>query len=650
MKTHGSNPLPNCPNRKHSSSKYSVTRNGARLSSQGILLRYLCLHRDGASHSFEVTSDGAPSIDCRTNAQAVTCNNPKHKDAKVHSRGTIEKKDGHWSRFHCFGVQGDGHYFRILVSDDGSARVSLTKPPICLEHPKSKVARNGTKGVGVAKRQSYRCIPTPGAAPHYFSPPLSREAVGLTSSCATCEEILSPHRGTLTAARHTPWSLNGVVQALNNLSRGASYASVSLELRSQRKQTEEHLLVAHGVELIPKENSEASPLQISSWSRMQGSYAWHLAADLVEQYSPLLFKKVNAEVLARETKLRETNNNLLSDNPEVALATPIVYILDELPVVYRKRGGEKNKYKQNSWSLLVVVELVWRNPKDPSDNPQSEARLRLVRAYPKGDADAWVLVLAELPVRPDFIVADAGSGIRIAVDRRYGGDKVGFIPSLYHVRNNIKNRLMTIPSASTRINGRRVLVPPLEKVLRGIRRSELVLKTPQDLSDWWDELKAEVAKIGTLEVAEKKLEAKDGLRASNEKRLADAIPMLAKYPQVPGSNASVEASIRRELEPFLENRKHLYRNLARTNLLMDLAVCRSQGVFSNLTKVGNLIREDNEAALGWAPAPRKLADTQPNGASYSSLLDAQLIIDLSRKRDVPGAPAKLVRPRPDGSV
>lgn len=42
-----------------------------------------------------------------------------------------------------------------------------------------------------------------------------------------------------------------------------------------------------------------------------------------------------------------------------------------------------------------------------------EARLRLARAYPRANEEAWMLVLNELPVTPDFIIADAGPAGRI---------------------------------------------------------------------------------------------------------------------------------------------------------------------------------------------------------------------------------------------
>ncbi len=54
--------------------------------------------------------------------------------------------------------------------------------------------------------------------------------------------------------------------------------------------------------------------------------------------------------------------------------------------------------------------------------PRREYRLRLARAYPRGNEQAWRLVLDELGVRPDFIVADNAEAISNAVAKQYGRD------------------------------------------------------------------------------------------------------------------------------------------------------------------------------------------------------------------------------------
>ena len=135
----------------------------------------------------------------------------------------------------------------VLASAAGTQLTSLDRQPGCPEHAVSKVTRQGVYGRGATKRQRYRCVPADGTAPHTFTPPLAREAVeGGVESCTTCDELLSPHRGALTGARHTPWTLALYARALNELSMGASYAAVSLMMREYRDRASRHLLEHHG--------------------------------------------------------------------------------------------------------------------------------------------------------------------------------------------------------------------------------------------------------------------------------------------------------------------------------------------------------------------------------------------------------------------
>jgi hypothetical protein len=541
---------------------------------------------------------------------------------------------------------GQQHRFSLLVGASGSVVSSVAPPPECGEHPGSSVVRNGSFGKGARRRQQYRCVPEDPTNTHYFAPPLSRETVQVgEDACATCDELLSPHRGPLTAARHTPWTLKAIVQALNDLSLGASYAGVSVAMRASRAAVAEHLASAHGIELtVPAGSPEA---RSGSWTRREGQSAWHLAADLVEQYAPLLFADVSKRMLAREERLRAANDAKLVADPDAPLAEPLVYMLDELPVSFHRRtqGG---RLQQSSWSLLVVVEIRWRPAPDPMSWPRREARLRLVRAYPRGNADAWRLVLAELPVRPDFVVADCADAITNAVAQHYGPNAVGLIPSLFHVHRNIRAALMQLRGTTATVGDRKSLVGPLAKHLDLLTRDEMLGFDADRWTAWWDEL---VDLVAQLPAPTSGVVAQ---RGKYEGRIAAALPMLRSHPHLPASNAAVEIQHRKALEPFLLNRRHLYRNLARTNFLCDLAVCRSQGVFADLDAVAKKIRKGNEDARGWAPAPRQLADTQPpvftaEGkpvATYSSLLNPLLVAALAKQRLAGGAaPPNLPAPR-----
>ena len=630
-----------CPFESHRGSDFTLTRWGSKSGSDGAGQRWRCTGEDGGVHYFTAGSAPEVSVDRRKKNHGIVCTERGHQDGSVQSKGSVTTGTGTWQRYLCVRPNGDSHSFRVLVGSDGSVLTTLAKPPECKEHPGSKVTRNGSYGKGQRRRQRYRCQPEKDKA-HYFTPALSRAFVDVGSeACATCDELLSPHRGVLTAARHTPWPLKGIVQALNDLSLGDSYSSVSLALRAHRDKAWAHLSSAHGIEVALV--SEPVAGGSGSWTAKEGKGAWHLAADLVEQYAPLLWADTRAPIELRERKQREANDAALAVNPDAALATPIVYLLDELPVEFRRSGKNAGRFQLSSWSLLVVVEVLWHKGRDTGDLPTREARLRLARAYPRGNAEAWRLVLSDLPVRPDFVVADTSDAILNAVNLHYGQGVVPVIPSFFHIHRNIRDMLMRLPGTTTSRKGRTVLVDQLNKHLDAINRDEVLNLTDAAWTAWWEELGNLVASLGapTAKVA--------GQRDRYKDRVAQALPILRKQPHLPASNAAVESRIRLTLEPFLTNRKHRYRNLARTNFLCDLATARAQAAFTDLDHVASVIRKSNESARGWAPAPRTLADTQPLAANaeakkkapvYSSLLNPLLLPALTKQRGLPATPPK----------
>lgn len=234
---------------------------------------------------------------------------PRHADARVQGRGTRTTKAGTWRRFRCTRPDGSSHFFQVLASAAGTQLTSLDRPPGCPEHAVSKVTRQGVYGRGATKRQRYRCVPADGTPPHTFTPPLTREAVEVgVESCATCDELLSPHRGALTGARHTPWTLALYARALNELSMGSSYAAVSLMMREYRDRASRHLLEHHGGALLDGRATGAA----QSYTAAQGKSAWHLAADLVEQYAPLLWRRVAEQMRDRDQQQRTANDQHLA--------------------------------------------------------------------------------------------------------------------------------------------------------------------------------------------------------------------------------------------------------------------------------------------------------------------------------------------------
>jgi hypothetical protein len=196
------------------------------------------------------------------------------------------------------------------------------------------------------------------------------------------------------------------------------------------------------------------------------------------------------------------------------------------------------------------------------------------------------------------------------------------------------------------VHGRKMLVNPLQKRMDALTRSGMLAMSPADLAQWWDEL------IDTVAGMPAPVSGIVNMRERNESRMLEAIRIISRNPHLPASNAAVESRIRLTLEPFLEGRKHRYRNLARTNFLMDLAVCRAQGLFTDLDALSALIRGFNEAAGGWAPQPRTLGDRQPVGVQlngdpapvYSSLLNPVLLPALARQRRLAVLPVTVTLP------
>lgn len=97
------------------------------------------------------------------------------------------------------------------------------------------------------------------------------------------------------------------------------------------------------------------------------------------------------------------------------------------------------------------------------DGPDPTGRLRLVRAYPKSNTAAWLLVFDELGYDPDFIVADAGTGIVAAIDSFFGPRHTKLIPSMWHLNDRISRALNDTKGAHTVTRRGRELIAPLRE-------------------------------------------------------------------------------------------------------------------------------------------------------------------------------------------
>lgn len=577
----------------------------------------------------------------RTPYAVMRCANARHADAKVVKNGTYTTPAGTWQRYLCRRPNGQTHTFGLLTSPTGSVVSSLTPPPACPEHANSVVVRAGKhrrsqKQVksksNPSLRQRYLCVPADGEPSHRFVAPLGREVVQVgTDACAECEELLSPHRGTQAVSRRSRHPLKAVVACLAEISAGTSYAQASRDLRARTQHAIEHRRTHHR---WLDEVGEQSELDLPDYLTSTGSAAgtkskngWRLAADLTEQYAPVLWGHLNERVSAREQAQRARNDEVLAATGDAVLAHPIVWVLDELPVITHRSRNGATRFEQTRWHMLVVTEVRWQHTARAEGElfdgaPMRDAKLRLVRAYPGASGNAWRLVLDELGVRPDFVVSDFGSAIGKALAGQYPPGSVGHVPSFFHMARNIRTALRDKPGATRDTDQGTELVEELEKSLDGLTRADLLAGGRDGWVAWWDGFITTLLRLGVP--AAGFIEQ----RRIYEQPVGDAFALLDANPHLPASNAAVETKIRMKLEPLLVGRKQRYRNLARTNRLLDLAVCREQGLFLDTDAVAGLIRDYNNAAGGWAPKGREVCDIHPSKTgppavshAYSSLLD-----------------------------
>lgn len=611
-----------CPNPAHAG--WRLVKRGVRSTTSGKSQRYECGPVAGPKHTFAVSV--LPGVSASARPRKLPC--PDHPDGIVHSRGVRTTKSGTWRRYRCSRPDGSRHDFQVVESASGSVLTSMTRPPACSEHPDSSVTRHGTSDAKTP-RQRYRCVPVDDL-PHTFTPPLPREAVQVgEQACSACDELLSPHRGAQAGARSASWSLSTVVRALSELSMGASYASTSLLMREHRELGRKHLLEQHGVGgVVAPSMTEPG----ETFSAGEGKKAWHLAADVVEQYAPLIWNVVEPQMRRRSANYRAANDEILALDPQANLRMPLTWVLDEVPIYVKRKAPGARRKELTVWAVHVVVEVEWLRPVGTNKLPGKRYRLRLVRAYPRANADTWQLVFQELGIRPDVIVADCAESISLGMKAAYGTAHVGFVPSFYHLRKNLDRVLKKLPKTTVKVEGRHRLLDRYAKPLDLLGKAELLNMGEEDIREWWDEYLRLLRDNGvpTTNIL--------GQRRAYEERMVEAIPLLRTHPHLPASNAAVENRIRVTLDPFLANRKQMYRNLARTNFLFDLAVARDQGAFIDLDRLARLVRDDNMSAGGWAPQARTLDDPQPVAGApgyrgqYSSLLNPVMVDALLSQR------------------
>ncbi len=275
----------------------------------------------------------------------------KHPGSQVRSIGTYTASTGVRRRYRCVPSGGARHDFS--VAEGQQARV-WTPPPACPQHPSGKVVRAGVYGTRTSRpRQRYRCTP-PGedAKAHVFTPPLPRDHVHAgDSGCAFCGELRGFHHGEQAVGRRQSWPVSIVARTLDDLARGTSYADASMralriaetdaekagagryrrkrrtkaEIEADRKEAadtaseqppgdEPEPALEPGPDPGPVHTEAAAgegaldaPVKRKgrrkSAASRAASNAWHIAADWVPAYGPVIWEPVEARL--REAALAE---------------------------------------------------------------------------------------------------------------------------------------------------------------------------------------------------------------------------------------------------------------------------------------------------------------------------------------------------------
>jgi hypothetical protein len=155
----------------------------------------------------------------------------------VVSDGTYETQSGPRRRYRCAPLVGDGHKFSVVIAGQGLPQLDASLPPVCPEHPGSKVVRNGTYGEATElPRQRYRCTPADEDQQHTFTQVLARSHVhACADQCDVCDEHRGVHHGEPAAAWRHSWSARTVAAGLQRLAAGESYrVGVAVGVARQR--------------------------------------------------------------------------------------------------------------------------------------------------------------------------------------------------------------------------------------------------------------------------------------------------------------------------------------------------------------------------------------------------------------------------------
>jgi len=356
---------------------------------------------------------------------------------------------------------------------------------------------------------------------------------------------------------------------------------------------------------------------------------WHVSADWCEAFGPVVYDQVEARLRSHAPAERARLDRLRAAGKP--LVRPQVLLPDDMPVYGTEVGGGSRgrARRDEGFFLLVAAEVSWHDGllhKDGTRSLERRLKLRLVRAMPKSNAGGWRLLLDELGYAPDYVVADAGTGIGRAVAAHYDPARTTFVPSLWHVGTAVRNGLRDTPGALVKVpGGGREPIRPLRKHLGELSRAGAIAGVAS-WTAWWDQLEDICAAqaIPTDRIRKR--------RANYEQPFATAIAALTNHPEVPVSTGGLETVMAKRIAPMLAMRRTGFGNIERTNRLFDLAIAREHRAFDDLTDVVTLLRQDARIAEGYTVPLRHISDPRPRKGRYSSLRDSLLISELAEAR------------------
>ena len=473
-----------------------------------------------------------------------------------------------------------------MAGDEPVQPAPPSPPEKCPTHPTSRVVRDGkTRGARGVERQRYRCFPKNGDTPHRFTPALSRLVVNHGDTCPTCATHRAINQGDTNAARGHRFTAAIAAQALIQLSEGHSYGAVSVWAKAEmdRHSTHEEL---------------AAPLLGRAGAR-QRSRAWRLAADWVENFSPVLFEPWAAKRRQEITDLRARN---MKDRPFVAL------LLDDLPIFAKSSQGMTQRQR---FAVIAASETIV-----DQNTGERTTRLRLLRAFADHSTEAYTLVLDELGYVPDLIIADGSKAISSAASalaERHPDQPFQLCLSAYHLRQQLTRQFARLTS--------KYGFQPGDLALRLENWS--FIESDFSWQTWWADYERRLNAQGIPETARPNNWIRD------TKPLVDAqMPLFDEFAVMPRSTGALESTIFRVVKPSLSGRALGFGNLERTNRLLDLMTLRANGELGSVASIVAKMNADARSHGGYVPPVRSIADVRMT----RSLLDDTVPIKLVRER------------------